>query len=135
MTALRLLFDASSIIYALKLKCFEVLHENYIQHLTICEALNAIWKEAYLVRSLSYEEAERFIRIFAEALDYLNILSIHPYESEVLKTAMDLGLTVYDASYVVLTEKNDLTLVTEDGKLREKASEKVKVMSLREIVR
>jgi len=135
MTVLRLLFDASSIIYALKLKRVEILHGNYIQHLTVYEVLNAIWKEAYLVKSLSYEEAKRFIGIFAEVLEYLNILSIHPYESEVLKTAIDLDLTAYDASYVVLTEKNNLTLVTEDEKLREKASEKVKVMSLREVIK
>mgnify|MGYP000751769713 CR=1 FL=1 len=134
MTTLRLLFDASSIIYALKLKCVEILHGNYIQHLTIYEVLNAIWKETYLTKSLSRGEAERFIRIFAEALDYLNILLIHPYELEVFKTAVGLGLTVYDASYVVLTEKNDLTLVTEDEKLRKKASKKVKVVSLRKIV-
>ena len=105
-----------------------------IQHLTIYEVLNAIWKETYLTKSLSRGEAERFIRIFAEALDYLNILLIHPYELEVFKTAVGLGLTVYDASYVVLTEKNDLTLVTEDEKLRKKASKKVKVVSLRKIV-
>ena len=135
MTALRLLFDASSIIYALKLRRVEILHENYIQHLTVYEVLNAIWKESYLFKSLSYEEAERFIKIFTEALGYLNILSIHPYEPEVLKTAMDLGLTVYDASYVVLTKKNDLTLVTEDEKLRKKAGEKVKVTSLREVIK
>jgi len=134
MTTLRLLFDASSIIYALKLKCVEILHGNYIQHLTIYEVLNAIWKETYLTKSLSRGEAERFIRIFAEALDYLNILLIHPYELEVFKTAVGLGLTVYDASYVVLTEKNGLTLVTEDEKLRKKASKKVKVVSLRKIV-
>ena len=135
MTVLRLLFDASSIIYALKLKRVEILHGNYIQHLTVYEVLNAIWKETYLVKSLSYEEAKKFIEIFAEVLEYLNILSIHPYESEVLKTAIDLDLTAYDASYVVLTEKNNLTLVTEDEKLREKASEKVKVMSLREVIK
>ena len=135
MTVLRLLFDASSIIYALKLKRVEILHGNYIQHLTVYEVLNAIWKETYLVKSLSYEEAKKFIEIFAEVLEYLNILSIHPYESEVLKTAIDLDLTTYDASYVVLTEKNNLTLVTEDEKLREKASEKVKVMSLREVIK
>jgi len=135
MTTLKFLFDASSVIYALKLKRVGILHGNYIQHLTVYEVLNAIWKEAYLFKSLSYEEAKRFIGIFAEVLDYLNILSIRPYESEALKTAIDLGLTIYEASYIVLAEKNNLTLVTEDEKLREKASEKIKVMSLREIIK
>lgn len=130
----KLLFDASSLIYALKLKYIEILHGNYIQHLTIYEILNAIWKETYLIKSIAPSDAEKLINIIIETLDYLNVLSIHPYEVEVFKKAMDLGLTIYDTSYVILAEKNNLILVTEDRKLIERASKAVKTVSLEELV-
>jgi len=130
----KLLFDASSLIYALKLKCIGILHGNYIQHLTVYEILNAIWKETYLIKSITPSDAEKLINIIIEALDYLHVLSIHPYEIEVFRKAIDLGLTIYDTSYVILAEKNNLTLVTEDRKLMERASKAIKTVSLEELV-
>ncbi len=38
----RLLFDASSLIYALKLRRPDVLRDNHVQWLTIYEALNGL---------------------------------------------------------------------------------------------
>ena len=128
------LFDASSLIYALKLKNIDTLHGNYIQYLTLYEIINSIWKETYLIKSISVEEANQLIEVVAEILDYLKILSIHPYEAEILMKAIDLGLTAYDTSYIVLAEKNNLVLVTEDKKLREKAGETIKTMSLRKLI-
>jgi len=61
------------------------------------------------------------------------MLSPHSYEDEILSIARELNITAYDASYVVLAEKNDLTLVTEDKKLRTKAEKLVKAVSLTQI--
>lgn len=49
-----------------------------------------------------------------EIVEYMNILGPHGWEEEILKTALKLGITVYDASYIVLAKNNDITLVTED---------------------
>ena len=57
----------------------------------------------------------------------------HPYEDEILSTARELNITAYDASCIVLAEKNDLTLVTEDKKLRTKAEKLIKAVSLTQI--
>jgi predicted nucleic acid-binding protein len=46
---------------------------------------------------------------------------------------METGLTVYDASYLVLAQRGGLTLVTEDAKLRKMAGETVKAVSLVEL--
>jgi len=127
--------DALSLIKALKLKTINILADNYIQELTIYEVLNAIWKEAYLAKSMTIGEAEDLIKIFTEMLEYLEILSIHPYEADALIKAVKLGLTIYDASYFVLAEKYNLILVTEDEKLREKASEMVNVLGLNELIK
>ena len=44
-----------------------------------------------------------------------------------------MNITAYDTSYIVLAEKNGLTLVTEDKKLRAKAEKLVKAVSLTQI--
>lgn len=135
MERMKLLFDASSLLYALKLRKIDMLCENYIQQLTVYEAINAIWKEAYLVKSLTPGDADRLIKVLVEVLDYLNILSPHPYEPDIFRRAVGLGLTVYDASYIVLAGKKGLTLVTEDRKLMENAGKIVNVISLRSLIR
>ena len=131
----RLLFDASSLIYALKLKKPGILRGNYIQWLTIYETLNGLWKEAHLVKTISAEEATAIARTLGKITRYMNVLDPQGAEEEILKTALEHGITVYDASYIVLAKNNSLTLVTEDRKLRAKAEKIVKTRSLREVVR
>ena len=53
----KLLFDASSVIYALKLRSLKVLYDNYIQWLTIYEVVNALWKEATLTKAISPQDS------------------------------------------------------------------------------
>lgn len=131
----RLLFDASSLIYALKLKKLDILYESYIQQLTIYEALNAIWKETYLTKTLNPEEANKIINIIKDILEYVTILTISTKEAEIFKKAIELGITIYDASYIVLAEENNLTLVTEDKKLKEKAEKTVKTKTIKNLVK
>ena len=130
----KLLFDASSLIYALKLRRLDVLRGSHVQWLTIYEVLNGLWKEASLVKSISAEKAVALARVFGRVLRHMSILSPHGIEEEILRTALEHGVTVYDASYIVLARKNDLILVTEDKKLRNKAAEIITVKSLKEIV-
>jgi predicted nucleic acid-binding protein len=48
-----LLFDASSLVKALKLGRVELLYRSYAQWLTFYEVLNAVWKEVYLSKTIS----------------------------------------------------------------------------------
>ncbi len=130
-----LLFDSSSIIQALKLRRPEILYRNHTQHLAIYEALNALWKETLLTRSLTPQEARILAEILSEILENMGIHTIHPYEAEVLAEAVELGLTAYDASYVVIARRNGFTLVTEDRRLRDKAGDGVEVTSVEELLR
>ena len=50
----------------------------------------------------------------------MNVLSLHGHE-EILMLAVKAEIMVYDAPYIILIKKYDLTLVTEDRKLRVKA--------------
>jgi len=126
----KFLFDTSSVIYALKIRGLKMLYDNYLQWLTVYEVINALWKEAILTRAISPQEASEIIKLFAKTLEFMKILSPHPYEDEILSTARELNITAYDASYIVVAEKNGLTLVTEDKKLRTKAEKLVKAVSL-----
>ena len=123
------LFDASSIILAMKLKKIGVLAGNCIQSLTIYEVLNALWKESSVLKKIGSREAENLVDVFAQLLRYLNTIDVRGVEGRVFRTAMETSLTVYDASYLVLAQREGLTLVTEDAKLRKMAGETVKAVS------
>ncbi len=129
----KLLFDVSSLIYALKLKCIETLYDNYTQWLAIYEALNALWKEANLTKNITPSQAHKLASLLSEIIEQMKILSIHPHEQETLENASKLQLTIYDASYITLAEKHKLTLVTEDKKLKAKASNLISVTNLKKL--
>lgn len=130
-----LLFDSSSLVLLLKLRNLKPLSNNHIQWLTIYEVANALWKEASLISSISMEEAYETIEILSGVVDAMKILSPHPYEREILTTAGKLKITFYDASYVVLAKKNNLTLVTEDAELRKKTENIINVINVSDILR
>ncbi|MGC9010363.1 MAG: type II toxin-antitoxin system VapC family toxin [Sulfolobales archaeon] len=107
---IKLLFDASSLIRALKESTIDLLRKNYTQWLTVYEILNALWKETYI-----------------------NILEPTGLEKEILELAISRGASTYDASYVALAKKHGLTLVSEDQKLRERYRDLIKIINLDEI--
>jgi predicted nucleic acid-binding protein len=129
------LLDASSFIKALKLERPDAIAKNYIQWLTAYEVLNAIWKEVHLMRTIREDKALELASLVKELVGYAKVLDIKGFEEKVLKTALQLSLTAYDASYVVLAEEHGLTLVTEDEELKEKAREVVKVVSIDDALR
>ncbi|WP_317896130.1 type II toxin-antitoxin system VapC family toxin [Pyrofollis japonicus] len=127
------LFDASSIIRALKETRLLPLRNQAIQWLTIYEVLNALWKEVNLLHILEPGEASFLASTFAELLQTMKILSPQGLEVEILSISISTRLTVYDASYIALAKKHELTLVTEDKKLRDIASRFVNTISLDDI--
>lgn len=129
-----LLFDTSSLIYALKFKNLSILYNNYIQWLTIYEIINALWKEIYLTKSININGVHNIVSILSNIIDFMKLLSPHPYEHEILTIAKELEVTVYDASYIVLAKNHNLSLVTEDKELKIKANKLVKTISLNEIL-
>jgi len=128
------LFDTSSLLFALKLRRIDFLQGNYVQQLTLYETINALWKEVFLVKSISIMEALKIISILNNILDLMNILDLRGLEKDVLKVAVEHEVTAYDASYIVLARKHGLTLVTEDRELKNKALEIVKAVSLNELI-
>ena len=129
------LFDASSLILALKLRKIQALRNCYIQWLTVYEVMNALWKEASLKHTLSPNEAEKIVEVLEKLLYFLHILDPLQREVDILKLASRLKITAYDASYIVQARDNELELVTEDEELRSKATEFVKSLSFKELIK
>jgi predicted nucleic acid-binding protein len=127
-----LLFDASSLVKALKLGRVELLYAR--AWLTFYEVLNAVWKEVYLSKTISAGRAVELARLLNRVARFMRVLSVEGLEEEVLRTAIDLGLTAYDSSYVVLARKFNLKLVTEDEELKAKARKLVKCASVEELM-
>lgn len=88
--------------------------------------------------SISPEEALRKARHIVKILNTMKVGDINSdvdFEG-VMTLAIKLKLTFYDASYLHIAMKNGLTLVSEDGELREKSKEvKVKAMTVSEYVK
>ncbi len=128
------LIDASSLVKALKETKLVPLGGQALQWLTVYEILNALWKEAYLLRRLSPEEVAYLTSIFTEAIEAMTILEPRGLEHDILQIAVSRQVTAYDASYIALARKHGLTLVTEDKKLHQAAMGIVKTVSLDHVV-
>jgi len=130
----RHLFDASSIVNIILRGRVKPLVNGYTLDLALYEALNAIWKEAGLKgridRGTAIEMAILLSDIFGNRL--VETLSIKGHEEEVLRTALEEGLTIYDAAYLATARRHGLTLVTDDNRLREAAGKHVETLTTKE---
>ena len=97
---MKMLFDASAIINLCRKGEIEKL-EGYTSNLAFYEIGNAIWKHVYQRKKLSIEEGIKALDVLNAVLKDLEKLDIFEPE-EVLKLAVNEGLTFYDASYLYL---------------------------------
>ncbi|MDJ1432276.1 type II toxin-antitoxin system VapC family toxin [Halostagnicola sp. A-GB9-2] len=123
------LFDASSVVDILIGKNgadvdVSILFDEYMLDLTMYEAANALWKTGLAHDNLTDSALEDAVTILSRLGTEVQLETVI---NENLSTTMDLaqsnGLTFYDAAYLATTERNDLTLVTEDSALRKAARE------------
>lgn len=100
--------------------------------LMVHEVANAVWKAIKLKRILR-EDAQ-------EALKTFDDLQITLYElnwtevSRELAIANKLDLTIYDTSYLFLSDKIKAQIITADDKLYEKAKGHFRVLHLKDYV-
>ena len=127
------LFDSSAIFKAIMNNAVKVLSKNYTIELARYELCNILWKECALHRRINYDEAKKLMELVKNALSLMKIFSIECCEGEVIITAEKLQLTFYDASYVFYAKKMDLTLITEDEKIINRAKPYIKALKLNDI--
>ncbi|MEM4218221.1 MAG: type II toxin-antitoxin system VapC family toxin, partial [Candidatus Methanomethylicaceae archaeon] len=81
-----------------------------------------------------HESAVDFVKILSEIFGNIKTESIRGLETEVFNLAAKFGLTIYDASYLLAALNNNLTLVTDDSKLRSALKEILPVKSTEEVI-
>ncbi|ABL78775.1 type II toxin-antitoxin system VapC family toxin [Thermofilum pendens] len=126
-------FDASSIVNLVKKGSAKVFELGVTLDLALYESLNSVWKEYKLLGRIDRETAANYADVLAKVFEGIKSLSIKGSERDVLEIALKENLTVYDASYLYLAMRDGRTLVTDDRKLRDKASRYVRVLSSDEI--
>ena len=121
-----LVFDANSVLLLvreLRGKASDILVEQSTVSLAYYEAGNALWKECFLAKRMSREEAFRLLEaIFA----VLRTMDVAPLGDDgtgktILDLAGTLGITFYDAAYLSEAKRSKKVLVTDDDKLSEAA--------------
>jgi len=116
---LKYLFDASALLNIIRSYgdlAIDFLKNNYIIQLAFYEIGNAIWKELFLIKSIDLEEALFLLGLVGKLFHYLILLEDSD-SSVILEIAYKLGITFYDASYVVAAAEKGLALITDDNKL------------------
>jgi predicted nucleic acid-binding protein len=104
----------------------------YAPSFMVLEVGNSLWK-AIKQKRITQEDAH-------EALRTLDDLQISLYElnwsdvSTVLTLAGKADLTIYDASYLFLSEKIQAQVITADDKMYQKAKDNFRVLHLKDYV-
>lgn len=126
-----MIFDASSIIRAVKEgKMGRVAGASTIP-LARFEVGNAIWKDVHLLGLYSAEDAGRLLEVILGLIGLMEV--VEPDYGLALRVAVERGITFYDASYVAAALERRTRLVTEDEGLREKVEGLVDAVTLEEI--
>jgi len=97
---------------------------------TVQEVANALWRAIKLGRILK-KDAEEALRALGDMKIALHGLS-WTEASEGVTIASNLDLTVYDASYLHLSDKLRAPLITADETLYERAKERFKIIHIKD---
>ncbi len=118
---MRYVFDASALVNLAKRGCLKVLIDGATLDLAAYETLNSVWKEEALLGRIDRETANSFVKVLSLALRGVRVTGIAGHEADVYRLASEEKITVYDAAYLWLAVRENLVLVTDDKRLREKA--------------
>ncbi|MEM2122993.1 MAG: type II toxin-antitoxin system VapC family toxin [Candidatus Bathyarchaeia archaeon] len=126
------LYDSSAIITLCGEKKLDKLLGGWTLNLAFYEIGNAIWKQAYLYKTIEADEA----RIALDSIiEVFNRLKKPKTENalEILRIALEEGINYYDASYIQAAIHNSLTLVTDDSRLYKIGKKYIKTITSDEL--
>ncbi len=139
MTKPTLLFDASSIltlVRELRGDAADKLAGEATISLAYYEVGNALWRECFLLKRISRQEAETLIKQMYAIMGEMEVAALQGENSgnPILDSACRFNLTFYDSAYLAEAEKSKCTLVTDDKKLAAMAQKAgVKTLTSREL--
>ncbi|MBS7642936.1 type II toxin-antitoxin system VapC family toxin [Candidatus Bathyarchaeota archaeon] len=127
------LYNTGAVLNLVKRGCVKVFVEGCTIDLAIYEAINAVWKECYILKKINVEVVYKLIELLSKIFNILDSYSIRGSEREVLEIAVKEGITVYDTSYIYIVVRDKLTLVTDDKKLINTAKKYVNIATTTQI--
>lgn len=108
-----------------------VLFDQHVLDLTFYEAGNVVWKAVQLQDRIDGPEAKRLVGLLSDLHREVVVHDLSDLHMEpVFRTAIECEVTYYDAAHVTCADVLGVTLVTEDGELRDSAGEMVDVCDL-----
>ena len=130
-----LLFDASSIltlVRELRGDAADKLLEGSTISLAYYEVGNALWRECFLLKRISREEAQSLLRAMYSIIGEMEVTSLESEDegNAILDAACRFNITFYDSAYLAQASKSKSTLVTDDKKLA-KTAQNVGVKTLK----
>lgn len=135
------LFDASALVDVIlgeggKDLSIAIVFNEILLDLTMYEASNALWKIAVAQDLLSDDELQEAVDILERLNHEMQVERAAETElQQTMRVARRDGLSFYDASYLTIAERDGLSLVTEDGALRDAAIRQgVTVEAVKELV-
>jgi len=126
------LFDSSAIINLCGEKKTDKLLNGWTLNLAFYELGNAVWKQVYLHKKITVNEANTLLDTLTEIFRKLRKPETED-ALETLKIAVKESLTYYDASYINTAIENGLTLVTDDEQLYKISKKYVKTTTSNEL--
>jgi predicted nucleic acid-binding protein len=120
------LFDASAFIFLIKKAnvqtTLQQLQNLYILDLTVYEIGNTLLKELNLTKFLTQKEIKTLEKMTQVILSKTKkILHKDAAFQQIINIAKTENLSFYSSSYIYFAKQNNIQLVTEDKKLRNKA--------------
>ena len=134
-----LLFDASSILTVvreLRRDAADKLAEQATISLAYYEVGNALWRECFLLKRISRQDAENLLKEMYALIGAMKVATLQGEDegNAILDEAIKFNLTFYDSAYLAEAEKSKSTLVTNDKKLAAMAQKAgVKTLTSKEI--
>ncbi len=134
---MRYLIDASALLLLIKKadvkSTIQLLKDSVILDLTFYETGNAVWKETTL-KYLTAKGAEKLGAAAQIILAKMNRINAEAEDfPEILQIAQTEKLTYYDSSYLYFAKKPNMSLVTEDKELAQKATKYIEVSKIADL--
>jgi len=126
------LLDSSAIINLCGEKKIDKLLDGRTLNLAFYELGNAVWKQVYVHKTITVNEANTLLDPLIEVFRKLRKPETED-ALETLKIAVKESLTYYDASYINAAMENGLTLVTDDEQLYRMSKKYVKTVTSDEL--
>jgi len=125
------LFDSSAIFNLFLQGKYNTLVSGSTIPLSRYEIGNVLWKNYKIRKKISKKEAIEAGNVLFELIDSMEM--VDPPLTYAIRITLEEGITFYDSSYVAAAIESGYDLITDDMKLLQVASSKVRTMNSTEL--